>query len=210
MEHHDLDLLLEDDLEEQTDDPFELDEARLEPADATTVDSLQLFLTEVGRHRLLTAAEEVKLAKQVERGDLEAKERMVNANLRLVVSIAKRYRGNGVPFMDLIQDGVFGLTRAVEKFDYRKGFKFSTYATWWIRQAVQRSISGQARTIRVPTHVHERRQTLKRHSRRLEVELGRVPTNEELAEVSGHRAEARRGGPRHRRGPRLAEPAARR
>ena len=185
MEHHDLDLLLEDDLEEQTDDPFEIDEARLEPADATTVDSLQLFLTEVGRHRLLTAAEEVKLAKQVERGDLEAKERMVNANLRLVVSIAKRYRGNGVPFMDLIQDGVFGLTRAVEKFDYRKGFKFSTYATWWIRQAVQRSISGQARTIRVPTHVHERRQTLKRHSRRLEVELGRVPTNEELAEVSG-------------------------
>ena len=139
----------------------------------------------MGRHRLLTAAEEVKLAKQVERGDLEAKERMVNANLRLVVSIAKRYRGNGVPFMDLIQDGVFGLTRAVEKFDYRKGFKFSTYATWWIRQAVQRSISGQARTIRVPTHVHERRQTLKRHSRRLEVELGRVPTNEELAEVSG-------------------------
>ena len=139
----------------------------------------------MGRHRLLTAAEEVKLAKQVERGDLEAKERMVNANLRLVVSIAKRYRGNGVPFMDLIQDGVFGLTRAVEKFDYRKGFKFSTYATWWIRQAVQRSISGQARTIRVPTHVHERRQTLKRHSRRLEVELGRAPTHEELAEVSG-------------------------
>jgi RNA polymerase primary sigma factor len=185
MEHHDLDLLLEDDLEEQTDEPFELDEALLEPADAAGVDSLQLFLTEVGRHRLLTAAEEVKLAKQVERGDLEAKERMVNANLRLVVSIAKRYRGNGVPFMDLIQDGVFGLTRAVEKFDYRKGFKFSTYATWWIRQAVQRSISGQARTIRVPTHVHERRQTLKRHSRRLEVELGRPPTHEELAEVSG-------------------------
>ena len=107
-------------------EPFELDEALLEPAAATNVDSLQLFLTEVGRHRLLTAAEEVALAKRVERGDLEAKERMVNANLRLVVSIAKRYRGNGVPFMDLIQDGVFGLTRAVEKFDYRKGFKFST------------------------------------------------------------------------------------
>jgi RNA polymerase primary sigma factor len=195
LENHDLDLLLEDDLEEQTDDePFELDEALLEPSDATGVDSLQLFLTEVGRHRLLTASEEVALAKRVERGDLEAKERMVNANLRLVVSIAKRYRGNGVPFMDLIQDGVFGLTRAVEKFDYRKGFKFSTYATWWIRQAVQRSISGQARTIRVPTHVHERRNTLRRHSRRLEVELGREPTHEELAEASGielkHVAEA--------------------
>jgi RNA polymerase primary sigma factor len=185
MEHHDLDLLLEDDLEEQTNEPFELDEALLEPGNAAGVDSLQLFLTEVGRHRLLTAPEEVALAKRVERGDLEAKERMVNANLRLVVSIAKRYRGNGVPFMDLIQDGVFGLTRAVEKFDYRKGFKFSTYATWWIRQAVQRSISGQARTIRVPTHVHERRNTLRRHSRRLEVELGREPTHEELAEVSG-------------------------
>jgi RNA polymerase primary sigma factor len=148
-------------------------------------DSLQLFLNSIGRYPLLTAAEEVVLAKAIERGDASAKERMINCNLRLVVSIAKRYRGNGVPFLDLIQDGTIGLNRAVEKFDHRKGFKFSTYATWWIRQAVQRSVSGQSRTIRVPTHVHERRQTLNRHSRKLEVQLGRAPTNEELAEVSG-------------------------
>jgi RNA polymerase primary sigma factor len=136
----------------------------------------------------------VALAKRVERGDPAAKERMINSNLRLVVHIAKRYRGHGVPFGDLIQDGVIGLNRAVEKFDYRKGFKFSTYATWWIRQAVQRSIAGQSRTIRVPTHVHERRQTLNRHARRLETELGRQATHEELAKASGialnHVAEA--------------------
>ena len=110
---------------------------------------------------------------------------MINSNLRLVVHVAKRYRGHGVPFGDLIQDGVIGLNRAVEKFDWRKGFKFSTYATWWIRQAVQRSVAGQARTIRVPTHVHERRQTLNRHSRKLELDLGRPPTHEELAKASG-------------------------
>jgi RNA polymerase primary sigma factor len=119
---------------------------------------------------------------------------MINSNLRLVVHIAKRYRGHGVPFGDLIQDGVIGLNRAVEKFDHRKGFKFSTYATWWIRQAVQRSIAGQSRTIRVPTHVHERRQTLNRHARKLETELGRPATHEELAQASGialnHVAEA--------------------
>jgi RNA polymerase primary sigma factor len=146
-----------------------------------TTDSLDLFLTQIGRHRLLTAPEEVELAKLVERGDAHAKERMINANLRLVVSIAKRYRGNGVPFLDLIQDGVIGLHRAVEKFDWRRGYKFSTYATWWIRQAVQRSVAGQARTIRVPTHVHERRQKLMRAAGQLEVELGRKATNEELA-----------------------------
>jgi RNA polymerase primary sigma factor len=150
-----------------------------------TTDALQLFLNEIGRHKLLTAADEVELAKRVERGDLAAKERMINSNLRLVVSIAKRYQGHGVPLLDLIQDGVIGLNRAVEKFDWRKGFKFSTYATWWIRQAVQRSVSGQARTIRLPSHVHERRQTLARHARKLEPELGRPPTHEELAEASG-------------------------
>jgi RNA polymerase primary sigma factor len=148
-------------------------------------DSVGLFLTEIGRYPLLTAAEEVALAKRVERGDAAAKERMINSNLRLVVSIAKRYRGHGVPFLDLIQDGVIGLNRAVEKFDWRRGFKFSTYATWWIRQAVQRSVSGQARTIRVPTHVDERRQTLARHARRLELKLGRPPTPDELARETG-------------------------
>jgi len=157
-------------------------EAEALPASA---DSLELFLNEIGRYPLLNAAEEVALAKRVERGDRAAKERMINSNLRLVVHVAKRYRGHGVPFGDLIQDGVIGLNRAVEKFDWRKGFKFSTYATWWIRQAVQRSVAGQARTIRVPTHVHERRQTLNRHSRKLELELGRPPTHEELAQASG-------------------------
>ena len=150
-----------------------------------STDSLQLFLDQIGRYPLLTAAQEVALAKRVERGDAAAKERMITSNLRLVVSIAKRYRGHGVPLSDLIQDGIVGLNRAVEKFDWRKGFKFSTYATWWIRQAVQRSISGQSRTIRVPTHVHERRQTLARHARRLEAALGRPATHEELAQASG-------------------------
>jgi RNA polymerase primary sigma factor len=147
--------------------------------------SLDLFLNEIGRYPLLTAEEEVVLAKAVERGDQAAKDRMVNSNLRLVVSIAKRYRGRGVPFGDLIQDGVIGLNRAVEKFDYRKGFKFSTYATWWIRQAVQRSVAGQSRTIRVPTHVHERRNKLAAAARKLEPQLGRPATYDELAEVTG-------------------------
>jgi RNA polymerase primary sigma factor len=161
------------------------DEAPAPVAAPMTTDPLQLFLNERGRHPLLTAAEEVALAKLVERGDLAAKERMINSNLRLVVSIAKRYQGHGVPLLDLIQEGTIGLNRAVEKFDYRKGFKFSTYATWWIKQAVQRAIAGQSRTIRVPTHVHERRQKLGRTARKLEVELGRPATNEELAKASG-------------------------
>ena len=149
--------------------------------DEVAGDSLQRFLTEIGRYRLLTAAEEVELAKRVERGDREAKERMITSNLRLVVSIAKRYRGNGVPFLDLIQDGVIGLNRAVEKFDWRKGYKFSTYATWWIRQAVQRSVANQGKTIRIPVHVQERLQKLWRARAKLEIELGREPTREELA-----------------------------
>jgi RNA polymerase primary sigma factor len=148
-------------------------------------DSLQLFLADIGRHKLLTAAEEVMLAKAIERGDLTAKRRMIESNLRLVVSIAKGYRGLGVPFLDLIQEGTLGLNRAVEKFDWRRGYKFSTYATWWIRQSVQRAVANHARTIRVPVHVVERQQKLGRAARRLEVELGREPTKEELAEATG-------------------------
>ncbi|MGH3024402.1 MAG: sigma-70 family RNA polymerase sigma factor [Gaiellaceae bacterium] len=148
-------------------------------------DSLQLFLADVGRHKLLTAAEEVTLAKLIEKGDLLAKRRMIESNLRLVVSIAKGYRGLGVPFLDLIQEGTLGLNRAVEKFDWRRGFKFSTYATWWIRQSVQRAVANNARTIRVPVHVVERQQKLGRAARRLEVELGRDATREELAEATG-------------------------
>ncbi len=143
-------------------------------------DSLQLFLNEIGKHPLLTAAEEVALAKRIERGDLEAKERMVNSNLRLVVSIAKRYQGHGLPLLDLIQDGTIGLNRAVEKFDYRKGFKFSTYATWWIRQSCQRAVANQSDTIRIPVHVQERRLKLKRARQKLEALHGRVPTLDEL------------------------------
>jgi RNA polymerase primary sigma factor len=148
-------------------------------------DSLQLFLADVGRHKLLTAADEVMLAKRIEQGDLRAKRHMIESNLRLVVSIAKGYRGLGVPFLDLIQEGTLGLNRAVEKFDWRRGFKFSTYATWWIRQSVQRAVANNARTIRVPVHVVERQQKLGRAARRLEVELGREPTKEELAEATG-------------------------
>jgi RNA polymerase primary sigma factor len=150
-----------------------------------SADSLQLFLADVGRHKLLTASEEVTLAKSIERGDLLAKRRMIESNLRLVVSIAKGYRGLGVPFLDLIQEGTLGLNRAVEKFDWRRGFKFSTYATWWIRQSVQRAVANHARTIRVPVHVVERQQKLSRAARRLEVELGREATKEELAEATG-------------------------
>jgi len=162
------------------------------PAAATPVvvhqgagDSLQLFLADVGKHKLLTASEEVTLAKQIEKGDLIAKRKMIESNLRLVVSIAKGYRGLGVPFLDLIQEGTLGLNRAVEKFDWRRGFKFSTYATWWIRQSVQRAVANNARTIRVPVHVVERQQKLGRAARRLEVELGREATKEELAEATG-------------------------
>jgi RNA polymerase primary sigma factor len=148
-------------------------------------DSLQLFLTEVGRHKLLTAAQEVMLAKRIESGDLVAKRQMTEANLRLVVSIAKRYRGLGVPFLDLIQEATFGLIRAVDKFDWRRGYKFSTYATWWIRQAAQRAVANHAHTIRIPTHVGERQQQLARAARRLGVELGREATNHELAAATG-------------------------
>jgi RNA polymerase primary sigma factor len=140
-----------------------------------STDSLQLFLKDVGRVDLLTAAQEVELAKRIERGDHRAKQEMVEANLRLVVSIAKRYRNQGLPFLDLIQEGTIGLVRAAEKFDYRKGFKFSTYATWWIRQAVARALADKARTIRMPVHVVEKLNKIVRSERKLRAELGREP-----------------------------------
>jgi RNA polymerase primary sigma factor len=151
----------------------------------TTTDALQLFLRDAGRHPLLTAAQEVELTKRIERGDQQAKRTMIESNLRLVVSIAKRYRHQGLPFLDLIQDGTLGLTRAVEKFDWRMGFKFSTYATWWIGQAVVRGLADKARTIRIPVHIAERMQTLNRAERMLWMELGREPTLEEVAERAG-------------------------
>jgi RNA polymerase primary sigma factor len=147
----------------------------------TTTDALQLFLREAGRHELLTPAQEVALAKRIETGDREAKQAMIQANLRLVVSIAKNYRNQGLPFLDLIQEGTLGLIRAVEKFDWRRGFKFSTYATWWIRQAVARALADKARTIRMPVHIVERMQKMSRAERNLWAQLGREPTLEEIA-----------------------------
>jgi RNA polymerase primary sigma factor len=149
---------------------------------AMTTDSLQLFLNEAGRYPLLTAAEEVELAKRIERGDKAAKDRMVNSNLRLVVSIAKKYQGHGLTLLDLIQEGIIGLIRAVEKFDWRRGYKFSTYATWWIRQAVQRGVANKSRTIRIPVHIVEREQKIARAERELVLKLERMPTDEEVAE----------------------------
>ena len=150
-------------------------------ADATPIDPLALYLQEIGRYRLLTREEEVQLAKRIERGDAQAKERLINANLRLVVSIAKRYRHHGIPLIDLIQEGTLGLIRASEKFDWRRGNKFSTYATWWIRQAVDRAVCNQAEMIRIPVHIHERRRKLARAQRTLARELEREPS---LAEVA--------------------------
>ncbi len=147
----------------------------------STTDALQLFLNEAGRWPLLTKEEEVELAKLIERGDEEAKERMINSNLRLVVSIAKRYQGHGLSLLDLIQEGIIGLIRAVEKFDWRRGFKFSTYATWWIRQAVQRGVANKSRTIRLPVHIADREQKMARAERVLAPQLGRQPTEEEIA-----------------------------
>src|SRR5438309_1399019 len=154
------------------------------PAASGTLDPLQLFMDAAGRHKLLTAADEVALAKRIERGDLAAKEKMINSNLRLVVSIAKRYQGHDVPLLDLIQEGVIGLNRAAEKFDWRKGYKFSTYATWWIRQACQRAVANQSKTIRIPVHVQERRIKLNRASAELQAKLGREATVDELAEAT--------------------------
>ncbi len=148
---------------------------------AATTDALQLFLNEIRRYPLLTAEEEVDLSKRIEQGDLEAKERMINSNLRLVVSIAKKYQGQELSLLDLIQEGIFGLIRAAEKFDWRKGYKFSTYATFWIRQAIQRGLANKARTIRIPVHIGQRERKIVRAERDLAARLGREPTDDEIA-----------------------------
>jgi RNA polymerase primary sigma factor len=158
------------------DDVDDLDDDRRE----VSTDALQLFLKDIGKVELLTAAQEVELAKRIERGDHRAKQEMVEANLRLVVSIAKRYRNQGLPFLDLIQEGTIGLVRAAEKFDHRKGFKFSTYATWWIRQAVARALADKARTIRMPVHVVEKLNKIVRAERKLRAELAREPMSWEI------------------------------
>src|SRR4030095_1482279 len=146
-----------------------------------TTDTLQLFLNEIGRRRLLTPSEEIDLAKRIERGDLAAKERMINANLRLVVSIAKKYQGSELTLLDLIQEGILGLIRAVEKFDWRKGYRFSTYATWWIRQAVERGMDAKARTIKLPINLVRNQRKLARAENTLAIKLDRPPTEDELA-----------------------------
>jgi RNA polymerase primary sigma factor len=151
---------------------------------SATTDALQLFLNEAGRYKLLTADEEVSLAKRIERGDKAAKDLMINSNLRLVVSIAKRYQGHGLSLLDLIQEGIIGLIRAVEKFDWRRGYKFSTYATWWIRQAVQRGVANKSRTIRIPVHILERETKIARAERELVADLERQPTDEEISKRS--------------------------
>jgi RNA polymerase primary sigma factor len=146
-----------------------------------SISALQQFLKEIGKVDLLTAAQEVELAKKIERGDHRAKQEMVEANLRLVVSIAKRYRSRGLPLLDLIQDGTIGLVRAAEKFDHRRGFKFSTYATWWIQQAVSRAVADKARTIRIPIHVLEKLNRIRAVERTLRAELGHEPALREIA-----------------------------
>jgi RNA polymerase primary sigma factor len=158
--------------------------ARVRDENADEVDSLRLYLEEIGRHPLLSGAEERRIARQIEMGDPAARERLINSNLRLVVSIAKRYQNQGLPLLDLIQEGVFGLIRAVERFDWRRGYKFSTYATWWIRQAVQRGLADRARMIRVPVHMVEREKKIRRLRAKLEIELGREPTDEETGLVA--------------------------
>jgi RNA polymerase primary sigma factor len=156
-----------------------------EDATSGAEDSLQRLIAEISAHPLLTAAEEVALAKRIERGDVASKHRMVEGNLRLVISIAKGYRGMGLPLLDLIQEGAIGLNRAAEKFDWRRGHKFSTYATWWIRQAIRRALSNNARTIRIPVHALERRRKVERAQAGLEAELGRRATREEIAGATG-------------------------
>src|SRR2546430_1104196 len=167
-----------------------------------TTDALQMFLNEAAKWPLLTAEEEVELAKRIERGDQAAKERVINSNLRLVVSIAKRYQGHDLHLLDLIQEGIIGLIRAVEKFDWRRGFKFSTYATWWIRQAVQRGFANKSRTIRIPVHIVEREQKMARAGRELATQLWRVPTEQAVAKRWPTRPKRTPRSRRRRRGDR--------
>jgi RNA polymerase primary sigma factor len=169
---------------EVVDPPAPEERVEVDVNEISTTNSLDLFLRQAGRYPLLTKEEEVQLAKRIEGGDLGAKRRMIESNLRLVVSIAKQYRGQGVPFLDLIQEGVLGLNRAVEKFDWRRDLKFSTYATWWIRQAVQRSIANSGRTIRLPVHVSDRLRAIERARRSLEASLGREPSEDEIARAA--------------------------
>ena len=179
-------LMLDDDADlDKLDDEEEIELDKIDlsvPEGVSIEDPVRMYLKEIGKVSLLTADEEIELAKRMEQGDEEAKKRLAEANLRLVVSIAKRYVGRGMLFLDLIQEGNLGLIKAVEKFDYRKGYKFSTYATWWIRQAITRAIADQARTIRIPVHMVETINKLIRVSRQLLQELGREPTPEEIAE----------------------------
>ena len=175
------DLFLEEEMEEEEEiavDPMDLSV----PDGISLADPIRMYLKEIGKIPLLSTEEEIELAKRMEKGDEEARKKLAEANLRLVVSIAKRYAGRGMQFLDLIQEGNLGLIKAVEKFDYRKGYKFSTYATWWIRQAITRAIADQARTIRIPVHMVETINKLIRVSRQLLQELGREPTPEEIAE----------------------------
>ena len=181
----DIDVIEEDNDNEDSDDDSDDDESELDlsiPQGVGIDDPVRMYLKEIGKVDLLSAEEEVELAKRMEQGDMEAKRRLVEANLRLVVSIAKKYVGRGMLFLDLIQEGNMGLMKAVEKFDYTKGYKFSTYATWWIRQAITRSIADQARTIRIPVHMVETINKLIRVSRQLLQEKGREPTPEEIGE----------------------------
>ncbi len=191
LEQNNVDVLRiteEDDVDDEEIILTEEDEVDVEDLDLSVPDGIsiedpvRMYLKEIGKVPLLSAEEEIELAKKMEMGDLEAKQRLAEANLRLVVSIAKRYVGRGMLFLDLIQEGNLGLIKAVEKFDYRKGYKFSTYATWWIRQAITRAIADQARTIRIPVHMVETINKLIRVSRQLLQELGREPTPEEIAE----------------------------
>ena len=174
-------LEISDDCGRATTEPTKIVNGELATA---TTDALQLFLNEVRRHPLLSADEEIELSQAIERGDLEAKERMINSNLRLVVSIAKKYQGNELPLLDLIQEGILGLIRASEKFDWRKGYKFSTYATFWIRESIQRGLANRGRTIRLPVHIGQRERKIARTQRELSIQLGREPTEEEVAEAA--------------------------